>query len=300
MFLFVRFIFPACCVFIAPIATAQATLNSVPVLIKSSSISIGDSGFNKSVAADANATQASSYSDVSGDSATNPESTDKDSAVDPVQKLPPPPKPDDYNRYIYYRNRLEFSEEAGVFPINIPFPFDFLMGDSYGTYPLKYILAPAISSLRWHIDNIHGPMILRGNWEVDASGAFVWVPSGPETRYLSFILGMRRNFVPRNWKATPYWDWRAGIGNINAKGPLGIAYAQGEDLTFTLNMGAGVRYNFSSRTAMTVGVNWMHISNANLSQGAPPNWGVRNYGINVLGPLFGIDIRLRKPPSFPQ
>jgi hypothetical protein len=114
-------------------------------------------------------------------------------------------------------------------------------------------------------------------------------------------MGMRRNFVPRNWRATPYFDWRIGLGDINAKGPLGVPYAQGQDFTFTLNMGSGLRYNINSRYAISAGLNWMHISNANLSEHKydPADkypWGFINYGINVYGPMVGIDIRLRGHP----
>jgi hypothetical protein len=38
-------------------------------------------------------------------------------------------KPTDFNRNIYYKNKLEFSLETGWLPINIPWPFDFLVGD---------------------------------------------------------------------------------------------------------------------------------------------------------------------------
>lgn len=212
-------------------------------------------------------------------------------AIQNVQK----PKPPDFNRGIYYRNKREFSQDVGWLPINIPFPFDFMMGDDYNTYPLKYTLMPIISSLRWHLDSVKGPPVLRGNWELDISGAVVAIPRGPETRYFAYIMGMRRNFVPRNWRATPYFDWRIGLGDIDAKGPLGVPYAQGQDFTFTLNMGSGVRYNFNSRYAITAGLNWMHISNANLSEGPKGHWGTRNYGINVYGPMFGFVMRLGKP-----
>ncbi len=206
-----------------------------------------------------------------------------------------PPIESDFNEGIYYRNKREFSQEVGWLPVNIPFPFDFMLNSDYNTYPLKYTLMPNVSTLRWHLDSVKGPIILRGNWELDASGAVVAIPRGPETRYFAWIMGMRRNFVPRNWKATPYWDWRIGMGNIDAKGPLGVPYAQGEDFTFTLNMGSGVRYNFSSKYAITAGLNWMHISNANLSEGPKFHWGIRNYGINVYGPMIGIVVRLGKP-----
>jgi long-subunit fatty acid transport protein len=64
-------------------------------------------------------------------------------------------------------------------------------------------------------------------------------------------------------------------------------------------MGSGVRYNFNPRYAVTAGVNWMHISNANLSEhkydaSQHDPWGVENFGINVVGPMFGVDIQLGK------
>jgi hypothetical protein len=209
-------------------------------------------------------------------------------------------KPPDFNRDVYFKNKLEFSQDVGWLPINIPFPFDFLLSAQYQLYPLKYTLVPMIGSLRWQIGDIKGPLILRGNWDLELSGAAIVIPRGPETRYFAYMMGMRRNFVPRNWRATPYFDWRIGLGDINAKGPLGVPYAQGQNFTFTLNMGSGVRYNFNSRYAISAGLNWMHISNANLSQHTPnpanPSWGTRNYGINVYGPMVGIDMQLRRHP----
>ena len=199
----------------------------------------------------------------------------------------------DFNRDIYYVDKLEFSFDGGWLPINIPFPFDVFTGDLYNLYPLHYTLVPILASLRWQVDDVAGPGILRGNWDITFSGAATVIPRGPETRYLAYIMGFRRNFVPPNSRIAAYWDARLGLGDINAKGPDGVMYAQGQDFTFTLNMGSGVRYNFNPRYAISAGLNWMHISNANLSQGnGRPNWGIRNYGINVLGPMFGIDVQL--------
>jgi hypothetical protein len=197
------------------------------------------------------------------------------------------------NQNIFYRNKLEFSLDGGWLPINIPFPLDVFVGDNYNTYPLKYTLVPIIASLRWHLDGVSGPMILRGNFDLTFSGSVTAIPRGPESRYFSYMMGIRRNFVPRRWRATPYFDIRLGVGNIDAKGPLGVPYAQGEDLTFTVNMGSGFRYNFSPRYSFSAGLNFMHISNLDLSEGnGKPSWGVRNYGINVYGPMVGIDVQL--------
>jgi hypothetical protein len=216
------------------------------------------------------------------------------------EKVRPAKRPD-FNQGIFYRNKLEYSQDVGWLPINIPFPFDFMLSDQYELYPLKYTLVPMIGSLRWQLGKIRGPLILRGNWDLEFSGAVVAIPRGAETRYFAYIMGMRRNFVPRNSRATPYFDWRIGLGDINAKGPLGVPYAQGQDFTFTLNMGSGLRYNINSRYAISAGLNWMHISNANLSEHKydPADkypWGFINYGINVYGPMVGIDIRLRGHP----
>lgn len=197
-------------------------------------------------------------------------------------------KPADLNRDIYYKNKLEFSLDGGWLPINIPFPFDVFEGDPYKLYPLRYTLVPITASLRWHMTDIGGPRILRGNWDLTCSGSVTFIPRGPETRYFSYIMGIRRNFVPRNWRVAPYWDIRLGLGDIDAKGPDGVKYAQGQDFTFTANMGSGVRYNFNPRFAISAGLNYMHISNAGLSGKST------NYGINVYGPMFGIDIRLRR------
>lgn len=239
---------------------------------------------------------ASSEPNIHDDSGTRNRNDANTNVELAIQKTHPTP-PNDRNREIYYRNKLEFSLDSGWLPINIPFPFDFMLKSEYNTYPLKYTLVPVIVSLRWQLGNLRGPVILRGNWDLEFSGAVIAIPRGPETRYFSYLMGMRRNFVPRNWTVSPYFDWRIGLGTIDAKGPLGIPYAQGQDFTFTLNMGSGLRYNFSPHFAITLGLNWMHISNANLSEGSPPNWGYRNYGINVYGPIVGVDIQLHRHRS---
>src|ERR1039458_4902517 len=70
-------------------------------------------------------------------------------------------KPADFNNDIYYRNKLEFSQELGVLPFNIPFVFDVFVGDNYSQKPLHYTLVPIFSSLRWQMGKINGPWILR-------------------------------------------------------------------------------------------------------------------------------------------
>ena len=198
----------------------------------------------------------------------------------------------DQNRNIFYKSKLEFSLESGWEPINIPFVYNFATGSTYTVWPLRYTLEPNIASVRWTIDNIGWRGILRGSTDYTFSGSYVDIPRGPETRYFVFLYGIRRNFVRPNWRMVPYFDAHGGVGNINAKGPDGVLYAQGQDLTFTLMNGGGIRYDFNARYSVEAGASYQHISNFYLSQ---PK--VYNYGINVWGPMIGINVRMGKAKS---
>lgn len=222
-------------------------------------------------------------------SSTDVDPSDRDSSR-PTHDIVRTSTPASVNQSVYYyKNRFEFSLDAGWLPINIPFVFDVFLGDAYNMTPLKYTLVPVVASVRWQMDDVGGPWIFRGNWDMTLSGSVTVIPRGPETRYFSYDMGIRRNFIPRNGKVAPYFDGRLGLGNIDAKGPKGVAYAQGQDFTFTMNMGSGVRFNVNPRYSVSAGLNWMHISNLYLSE---PKY--RNFGINVYGPMVGLDIRLGK------
>jgi hypothetical protein len=212
----------------------------------------------------------------------------------PVVGVNKAPKPADFNTEIYYRNKLEFSLETGVLPINIPFVFDVFVGDKYTYNPLHYTMVPIFASLRWHMGKISGPGILRGNTDLAASLSLTAIPRGPEKIYGAFDLRFRRNFVQRNWRIAPYFEVGAGAGGIDAKGPEGVYYAQGQDFTFTLWMGSGFRYNFNPRYSMSFGPSYIHVSNAYLSQ---PRY--LDNGINVWGAMAGFNVRLGKPKQKP-
>jgi hypothetical protein len=212
----------------------------------------------------------------------------------------PSAKRPDFNTDIYYKNKLEFSLETGALPINIPFVFDVFVGGDYTQRPLHYTLVPIFPSLRWHMSNINGPWILRGNTDLTATLSVTAIPRGPEKIYGAFDLGVRRNFVHRNWRTAPYFEFRLGAGFIDAKEPEGVSYAQGQDFTFTLMMGAGARYNFNPRYSMSFGPEYMHVSNLYLSEQHGCYSGTflhpcYNNGINVLGGMIGFNVRLGKP-----
>ena len=214
----------------------------------------------------------------------------QDSKSRPSDEILRNSKSTDFNRSIYYRNKLEFPLETGWLPINIPFVFDCFLGDKYTETPLKYTLVPTIASLRWQPGNVKGPSVLRGNSDWTFSAAFTAIPRGPETHYVAYDMGIRRNFVRPNWRTVPYFEYRLGLGDIDAKGPKGVVWAQGQDFTFTMMMGSGARYNFNPRYAISAGASWMHVSNLYLSE---PKFA--DYGINVYGPMVGLNIRLGWP-----
>lgn len=195
----------------------------------------------------------------------------------------------DFNTDIYYRNKLEFSLDTGGLPINIPFVFDVFTGGNYSQKPLHYTLVPIFPSLRWQMGNLRGPGILRGNTDLTVSLSLTAIPRGPEKIYGAFDLGVRRNFVHRNWRASPYFEFRTGAGFIDAQRPHGVEFAQGENYTFTLWLGAGVRYNFNPRYSMSLGPAYMHVSNLYLSE---PRY--EDAGINVTGGIIGFNVRLGK------
>jgi hypothetical protein len=199
-------------------------------------------------------------------------------------------KPHDFNTDIYYRNKLEFSLESGVLWINIPFVFDVFVGGDYSQKPLHYTLVPVFPSVRWHMGNVNGPGVLRGNTDLTGTISFTGIVRGPETRYEAFDLGVRRNFVYRNWRAAPYFEFRTGVGFINAQEPHGVTYAQGQDLTFTLMLGDGIRYNFNPKYSVALGGTYMHVSNLYLSE---PKY--LDNGINVVGLMAGFNMRIGKP-----
>lgn len=208
-----------------------------------------------------------------------------------VTRVYRPAHPADFNTNIYYRNKLELSFETGVLPINIPFVFDVFEDNNYTQKPLHYTLVPIFPSLRWHMGSIRGPGILRGNTDLTASLSITAIPRGPETHYEAFDLGVRRNFVYRNRRTAPYFEFRTGAGFIDAKGDH-VTWAQGQDFTFTLMLGSGVRYNFSPRYSLSLGPEYMHVSNLYMSE---PKY--LDNGINVWGGIIGFNMRLGRPKA---
>jgi hypothetical protein len=204
--------------------------------------------------------------------------------------------PEDFNREIYYKNKLEFSAEGAVLPFNTPLLLGPVLGYNFdrgrkGWTPY-YTLMPAILSLRWQLYDPMGPGFLRGNTDFSFGGVCAAITEGPESIFAGPLIGLRYNFVQPNWRLVPYVELRGGLGYTDAKGPGEVAHhkpdiGQGQDFTFTFMLGTGVRYNFSPRYSASLGLAYMHISNCYLSE---PEY--LNHGVNVAGPIAGFNIGL--------
>ncbi len=204
------------------------------------------------------------------------------------------PSETDFNQQIYYKNKLEFAYDTSYLFYNVPLLFDPFLGEKFARVPgtVNYTLLPLIGSLRWQLYNPCGPSFLRGNTDVTFGGSYTVITQGPESRYIAVITGVRYNFVQPNWRLAPYFEIKGGMGFTDAEGPEEVAshqpqIGQGQDFTFTFLMGAGVRYNFNPRYSVSAGVEYMHMSNANLSE---PRY--YNHGINVVGPTVGINVAI--------
>lgn len=195
--------------------------------------------------------------------------------------------PADPNSKIFYKNKLDLSLEGGWLPTNVPFMFDFLVGDAYITEDVKYTMVPVFVSLDWQMGRLAGPTFLRGTWDATFGGTAAAIPKGPESRFFGYHMGIRRSFVQRRWRVVPYLDGRVGVGHIDARGPEGVWGAQGQDLVFSLNISSGARYQLTPRYAISAGVGYMHLSNMYLSL---PRYA--NNGINVVGLMVGLHMRI--------
>lgn len=200
----------------------------------------------------------------------------------------------DFNRQIYYKNKLELAFDTGWLWYNTPLILDPIIGDKFAREPgiVDYTLVPLDFSLRWQLYDICGPSILRGNTDFTFTGSYTDIERGPESRYVAAIGGFRYNFIQPNRRMVPFLELRGGTGFTDAQQPNEVAHhrpavGQGQDFTFTFIMGAGVRYNFNPNYSVSAGVAFMHVSNMYLSE---PKY--YNHGINVVGPTIGLNVAL--------
>jgi hypothetical protein len=200
----------------------------------------------------------------------------------------------DFNRRIFYKNKVEFEFETGWLWFNTPLLLGPVLGDKFhrSRFVTDYTLNPYILGARWQLYDISGRSFWRGNTGVSLAGTGTVIAQGPETLFAAALAGVRYNFVQPNWRLVPYTELRVGMGFTDARQPNEKRLherlvGQGQDFTFTFMMGAGVRYDFNERYSLSAGVNYMHISNMYMSE---PRY--YNHGINVMGPQVGLNVGL--------
>ena len=81
----------------------------------------------------------------------------------------------DFNRQIYYKNKLELAFDTGWLWYNTPLILEPIIGEKFSREPglPNYSLMPLNLSLRWHLYDICGPSILRGNTDFTADVVMV-------------------------------------------------------------------------------------------------------------------------------
>jgi hypothetical protein len=127
----------------------------------------------------------------------------------------------------------------------------------------------------WMLGDVKHHGLWRGNYELvgEALGGAIFRGSG---NYLGGgTVWLRRNFVPKNWRLTPYIQGGLGITITDADRVL-----VGQNFNFNLDVGVGARYFVTRNCSLNLEYRYQHISNAKLAR--------HDLGINAHGPMLGI------------
>jgi lipid A 3-O-deacylase len=153
------------------------------------------------------------------------------------------------------------------------------LGAGFGTKvfetELIHDLALASVNFGWVFTNVvaHDKWY-RGNWELLAE-VFGGLQFHPNDRYFFGVTPLIRYNFATGSRWVPFLDGGAGLSGTNIGGV---------DLTgtfqFNVQVGAGIHYFLSDRTALTVQYRWLHFSNANTD--------LPNHGTNTQMFLAGV------------
>jgi hypothetical protein len=140
------------------------------------------------------------------------------------------------------------------------------------------------------LDNVMGG-VLRGNMEFIFRADGIAVTHGPESRLLGLSVGPRYNFVQPGWKIVPFVEGPVGflfadsnpiiLGTPGSKtaGQHGL----GQDFNFMFGVAVGARYDITDTYFIRLAIQYLHVSNAGLSEP-----GRKNQPIDAIGPQLGI------------
>jgi lipid A 3-O-deacylase len=146
--------------------------------------------------------------------------------------------------------------------------------------PRNYHLAPQIVSLGWVPSFSWSVAQCEIRSEIQLCAIAEPILHGPENHYFGGALRSRWILGSADSPWQFYLDGGVGAGAIDSTDdPLG----QGQDFTFIILFGSGVRYAMNERLSIGVGILYQHLSNGGLSE--PEK---RNTALDSFGPQLGI------------
>lgn len=144
----------------------------------------------------------------------------------------------------------------------------------------QYTLVPINLTVSYKLDDVSLNDWRRGYTEFFGTGYHTFVTSGPESRISGFNFGPRYNFVQDGWKFVPYIESNVGLAYSDST-PYNRGL--GQDFCFEFGVGAGVKYLLTDSIYIRLGCDYIHYSNAGLSE--PNN---KNNPIDGIGFKTGI------------
>lgn len=164
----------------------------------------------------------------------------------------------------FQRGRFEATIASGAL-------FSFGMPKSRPT--INYTLTEVLGG--YMLSDVKGPSLLRGNFEIAASGFGGDVFKGPGNYVAGMTFWARYNFVPEGSHLIPYVEGGAGLVSTGIDRRI-----VGQPFNFNLDVGVGVRYLPAQHWSVSLEYRFQHISNAHL---APVN-----IGVDAQGPILGV------------
>jgi opacity protein-like surface antigen len=152
-----------------------------------------------------------------------------------------------------------------------------------------YTLVPASLMASLKLDD---PGEDEGWWRGYSEFAFrpygMAVTHGAESRIVGMDFGPRYNFVRPGWKLVPFIGAMVGFGFADTKAysnPL-TPYGLGQDFNFQFTVNTGVRYDINDSWYVRLTLEYVHFSNAGLSEPAR-----QNRAIDAAGPQLSFGYR---------
>lgn len=152
-----------------------------------------------------------------------------------------------------------------------------------------YTLVPASITASIKLDD---PSDDEGWWRGYSEFAFrpygMAATHGPESRIVGLDFGPRYNFVQPGWRLVPFVGAMVGFGFANTQdypNPT-VPYGLGQDFCFEFTVNLGVRYDINDTWYVRLMAEYVHFSNAGLSEPAR-----QNRAIDAIGPQLSVGCR---------